>query len=89
MCMTGLIDAHQGEFSLTLSQIAEHLYFHLPAKKGFEDHLEHAKNIIQYLLEEGLVEETAIGIYAAKLRIEGHSLPELIHQAAREINLKI
>jgi len=89
MCMTGLVDAHPGEFSLSMSQVAEHLYFHLPTKKGFEEHLAHAKEVMEYLLDEGLVEIDSLGRFRASLKIEGHSLPELIHRAANDINLRM
>jgi hypothetical protein len=85
--MTGLVDAKADDFSLTLSQVAEHLYFNMPTKKGFEEHQEHAKQVMEYLLDRGLVEITGSGGFRAKLRIEGHSLPELIHRASRDIKL--
>jgi hypothetical protein len=89
MCMTGLV-AHQTEdFSISLKQVAEHLYFNLPSKQSFEEHVEHARKVVDYLLEKGLIEIDARENIRARLKIEGHTLPELIHRAANDINLKI
>lgn len=83
--MTGLLAAPSEEFSISLRQVAEHLYFHLPNKQSFDKHIEHAKKVMDHLIEEGLVEVDIMGRYRASLNIEGHTLPELIHQAAREL----
>ncbi len=85
--MTGLVDSQSHELSLSLNQIAEHIYFHFPAKNTFEEHLVKAKLVAEYLLEEGLVEVDSFGNLSAKLRIEGHSLPEMINRAVKEVNI--
>jgi hypothetical protein len=88
MCMTGLVVHQTEDFSISLKQVAEHLYFNLPSKQSFEEHVEHARKVVDYLLEKGLIEIDARENIKARLKIEGHTLPELIHRAANEIGLR-
>jgi hypothetical protein len=88
MCINGLAAA-PGDFSVSVVEVAEHLFVSLPGKQTFDKHLEYAGKIMDCLITKGLVELDENGFYRASLINTRRTLPELIRSAARELNLKI
>jgi hypothetical protein len=86
--MTNIVAVTSEEFSISLNQIAEHIYTNLHGQQTFDKHQEFAKKIMDHLVNDGLVEVDSKGHYKASLSMEGHTLPELIHRVASEINFR-